>query len=211
MLRTDPFKEIHVNSGLYYYGYRFYSPSLQRWLNRDPKREPGFELSRSGKLPHNPIWVRLYVFVRNNPVKLVDPQGLSEGTGPFTGTCCNKGKQNEWALVAGDWFLLPPGECTVDSFFMTDQDCDGMTCKGGFYTVGNLGSMDCTDKKLPGQKCNHYDDYRWTPNNPGGMSEPPGPPARPGQPGGKHRGGRTGHKPPPGYPWDPSHPISTKP
>jgi RHS repeat-associated protein len=29
-------KEIHVNSGMYYYGYRFYDPSLQRWINRDP-------------------------------------------------------------------------------------------------------------------------------------------------------------------------------
>jgi RHS repeat-associated protein len=27
--------------GLYYYGYRFYSPSLHRWLNRDPIEEQG--------------------------------------------------------------------------------------------------------------------------------------------------------------------------
>ncbi len=25
-------KEVHANSGMYYYGYRFYDPSLQRWL-----------------------------------------------------------------------------------------------------------------------------------------------------------------------------------
>src|SRR5436190_22007551 len=29
-------KEIYVNSGMYYYGYRWYDPYLQRWLNRDP-------------------------------------------------------------------------------------------------------------------------------------------------------------------------------
>src|SRR5262249_7592683 len=29
-------KESHVNSGLYYFGYRFYAPDLQRWINRDP-------------------------------------------------------------------------------------------------------------------------------------------------------------------------------
>ena len=28
-------------SGLYYYGYRFYSPSLMRWLNRDPIEKDG--------------------------------------------------------------------------------------------------------------------------------------------------------------------------
>ena len=32
-------KEIHANSGMYYYLYRFYDPSTQRWLNRDPIRK----------------------------------------------------------------------------------------------------------------------------------------------------------------------------
>ena len=32
-------KEIHVNSGFYYYGYRWYAPNLQRWLNKDPLGE----------------------------------------------------------------------------------------------------------------------------------------------------------------------------
>ncbi len=36
-------KEIHVNSGMYYYLYRFYDPNVQRWINRDPLAEPGFE------------------------------------------------------------------------------------------------------------------------------------------------------------------------
>src|SRR6266571_4181271 len=39
-------KEIHVNSGLYYYGYRFYDPGTQRWISRDPIAEAGFETSR---------------------------------------------------------------------------------------------------------------------------------------------------------------------
>src|SRR5262245_18348894 len=39
-------KEIHVASGMYYYGYRFYDPLLHRWINRDPISEPGFDLLR---------------------------------------------------------------------------------------------------------------------------------------------------------------------
>src|SRR5262249_50221078 len=27
-------KELHINSGYYYYGYRFYYPAGQRWINR---------------------------------------------------------------------------------------------------------------------------------------------------------------------------------
>jgi RHS repeat-associated protein len=34
-------KEWNENSGLYYYGYRFYNPTLQRWINRDPIEEVG--------------------------------------------------------------------------------------------------------------------------------------------------------------------------
>jgi RHS repeat-associated protein len=34
-------------SGLYYYGYRYYNPSTGRWPNRDPLGEPGFEALRT--------------------------------------------------------------------------------------------------------------------------------------------------------------------
>jgi RHS repeat-associated protein len=55
-------KEAHANSGLYYYGFRFYEPGLQRWMNRDPIGEAG--------------GLNLYSFVGNNPLMLVDPWGL---------------------------------------------------------------------------------------------------------------------------------------
>lgn len=35
-------KSLDGTLGLYYYGYRFYSPSLGRWLNRDPIRDVAF-------------------------------------------------------------------------------------------------------------------------------------------------------------------------
>ena len=56
-------KEIHANSGMYYYGFRFYDPNLQRWLNRDPIEELG--------------GVNLYRFARNNPINERDSVGLS--------------------------------------------------------------------------------------------------------------------------------------
>ena len=54
-------KEVHPNSGLYYYGYRFYEPNLQRWLNEDPIGIAG--------------GMNLYGFVNNRPTGMVDLYG----------------------------------------------------------------------------------------------------------------------------------------
>ncbi len=61
-------KEFHANSGLYYYGYRYYEPALQRWLNRDPLGE----LDESN----------LFEILSNDPATLVDPFGLQGGIPP---------------------------------------------------------------------------------------------------------------------------------
>ncbi len=44
-------KEIHPNSGMYYYGFRFYDPNLQRWINRDPLGEIGLMQSMFRRAP----------------------------------------------------------------------------------------------------------------------------------------------------------------
>ncbi|MCW5555345.1 MAG: RHS repeat-associated core domain-containing protein, partial [Verrucomicrobiae bacterium] len=49
-------------NGLYYYGYRFYDPVVQRWLNRDPIGEGG--------------GINLYGLVANDPIGRIDPSGL---------------------------------------------------------------------------------------------------------------------------------------
>src|SRR5260370_28785198 len=68
-------KEIHANTGMYYYGYRFYDPNLQRWINRDPLGEPGFEVMR-----HKWTFVlgdgpNVYRFVQNDSVNHFDSLG----------------------------------------------------------------------------------------------------------------------------------------
>ena len=68
-------KEFHAGSGLYYYGYRWYAPSLQRWLNRDPIEEEG--------------GINLYGFADNNPINEIDRLGLDgEATLTLEPTLC---------------------------------------------------------------------------------------------------------------------------
>ncbi len=57
-------KEWHANSDLYYHGFRFYEPNLQRWLNRDPIGERG--------------GINLYAYVGNTPINYFDPFGLTD-------------------------------------------------------------------------------------------------------------------------------------
>ncbi len=69
-------KGIHGSSGMYDYVYRFYDPNLQRWINRDPLGEQGFELVRRSKKGRSSDGPNLYTFLRNNPVSNLDPYGL---------------------------------------------------------------------------------------------------------------------------------------
>jgi RHS repeat-associated protein len=55
-------KYLDHDTGLYYYGYRYYSPMLQRWINRDPIGESG--------------GVNLYGFVGNEVLSQIDFLGL---------------------------------------------------------------------------------------------------------------------------------------
>jgi RHS repeat-associated protein len=55
-------KEYDPSTGLNYYGYRFYSPGLGRWMNRDPIEEEG--------------GYNLYLFVGNTFVGMVYPLGM---------------------------------------------------------------------------------------------------------------------------------------
>ena len=54
-------KYFDTETGLYYYGYRFYHPTLMRWLTRDPIEEEG--------------GMNLYAFCLNAPVKKFDMRG----------------------------------------------------------------------------------------------------------------------------------------
>ena len=71
-------KQFDTFTGMYYYGYRFYDPVVQRWLNRDPIDERG--------------GVNLYGILSNDPENKVDVLGLGPVGLPGWG---NPGKGNQ--------------------------------------------------------------------------------------------------------------------
>ena len=72
-------KDWDDNLGLYYYLYRFYDPNLQRWPNRDPLSEFGFQILRDLRIKQNlyAVDANAYDFVGNDPEDGDDLLGLS--------------------------------------------------------------------------------------------------------------------------------------
>ena len=72
MAKLNPFrfstKYTDDETGLLYYGYRYYSPKDGRWLSKDPIGEAG--------------GINLYAFCENDPVNVIDRNGLDVFTMP---------------------------------------------------------------------------------------------------------------------------------
>ena len=87
-------KEWNGNAGLYYYGFRFYEPNVQRWINRDPLGDisslplmtaaiaptidSGGDGMTDGDFVNAWTWanLNLYTGIGNNPLSLFDALGL---------------------------------------------------------------------------------------------------------------------------------------
>jgi len=85
-------KELHPSSSLYYYGYRFYAPSLQRWINRDPLHEDDAN--------------NLYQFARNAPAIVVDVDGRGSLSTPAGQLALIRAVGPEEAAEVLGWVLV---------------------------------------------------------------------------------------------------------
>jgi len=64
-------KALDVDTGLYFFGGRYYSPALGRFITPDPYLRHSPERGM-----RKPISLHPYAFVMNNPVNIIDPNGL---------------------------------------------------------------------------------------------------------------------------------------
>jgi RHS repeat-associated protein len=126
-------------SGLVYFGYRFYVPYMERWLNRDP-------IGTDGGL-------NIYGYVENNPLIYVDPDGLRR-------TIRNPLREREFwenlatitdhasrAMYSADCVWVCPNQNKGLSCTAKDLDGDGFdTMTGPFFDSGS-GSSGCYCQK----------------------------------------------------------------
>ncbi|MBK8915062.1 MAG: hypothetical protein IPM64_10770 [Phycisphaerales bacterium] len=107
-------KFLDAETGLYYYGYRYYSPRLGRWISRDPIGEDG--------------GTSLYSYTLNDPLGLIDPDGLAPVLPPGWGPALRP---------LGPANLKPPGTCTRERFRELDRQV-GVYCKAGKRNLEGL-------------------------------------------------------------------------
>jgi len=164
-------KENHVNSGMYYYEYRFYDPNLQRWISGDQVEELGFKrilgFTFSGahrdQVPYfhaklgtwvtrDPIdykdGLNLYAYTRNQPISLLDPNGT-------------------WCLELAFCFLIhahavhePPTSCCSPRYrLVCDYHCYpiivyGTTCDTDYpYGFEPPSQVFCGDPEPDARNC----------------------------------------------------------
>ncbi|MCP3942979.1 MAG: RHS repeat-associated core domain-containing protein [Desulfobacteraceae bacterium] len=72
-------KYYDTETGLYYYGFRYFSSELGRWINRDPISENG--------------GINMYLYTQNDSVNWVDPFGLWKRKSP---------QSHVWIAESGD-------------------------------------------------------------------------------------------------------------
>jgi RHS repeat-associated protein len=73
-------KEFDEETGLYYFGARYYDPRRARWLTSDPAFNPA----------KDPTAFSVYAYVRWNPLRLTDPNGLQEAEAGKAATSAEK-------------------------------------------------------------------------------------------------------------------------
>ena len=82
-------KERDDETGLYYYGARYYDPRLNLWISVDPLAE---------KYPN----VSSYVYCHDNPVNMVDPDGRGDYYNQKTGAYLGTDKKNDNLVYTAD-------------------------------------------------------------------------------------------------------------
>jgi len=154
MAKVNPFrfstKYQDEETGLVYYGYRYYDPGTGRWLNRDPINELGHRTllaKRSSRIGADAS--NLYEFVHNNPINWIDPSGLTtwRGSCDIVSIALSVGWMNitcylesgcgvpdrcsyQWVRVSANMiyvgFSIPASVTSFDATFTTpgNSDCD---------------------------------------------------------------------------------------
>ncbi len=132
-------KELDAETGLYYYGARYYDPQISMWYGVDPLAEKFIESSPFG-------------YVRNNPIIKIDPDGRDEWTvNETTGEAkyTDNGSDN-----------ITINNTPIEKYkFDSQEKLNALATIGGYYNDQNGGSENLYNNKI---LVLSYEKYRLT-------------------------------------------------
>ncbi len=119
-------KELDPETGLYYYGARYYDPVLSRWISADPALGRYFGGSPNGGV-FAPLNLGLFTYSFGNPVRYMDP------TGQFPAETGGKydyfRTSNSWT---GNWLL----DNTVVGLYNDASNLSGLVLNNALNVLG---------------------------------------------------------------------------
>jgi len=132
MITFTPMTTARGNRGLYYYGARYYHPKVSVWLSVDPKASKYPSLSP-------------YVFVANNPVMLIDPNGMEIDWGTnFFGTLRAKVSSMMTERGSAHWRTMKNDQTTLYSFDYSKSAAVGQRSDDSYGFVEGLNETSKT-------------------------------------------------------------------
>jgi RHS repeat-associated protein len=140
-------KERDAESGLDYFGARYYASNVGRWMSPDwaekPEAVPYSDLS-------NPQSLNLYAYVNNNPTRSFDP----DGHGLFDSICNISGGPSCEAEVDGSWTWRTQKAQQQNSGEGSDSNVDKRNALASAAT--DVRGSDKWAKGSTGWKCNIF-------------------------------------------------------
>jgi RHS repeat-associated protein len=127
-------KELDPETGMYYYGARYYDPRTSVWVSADPILDEylPFKGQKNNEIPafggvYNPINLSIYAYAYYNPVGFVDPDG--NNSGPIDPGPGLFGRVN---IESGNWLL----DNTVLGMFNTAANTANYLTNSLFNALG---------------------------------------------------------------------------
>ncbi|HSG38421.1 MAG TPA: RHS repeat-associated core domain-containing protein, partial [Thermoanaerobaculia bacterium] len=101
-------KELDEETGLSYFGYRYYEARQGQWISADPILDEMLDLEKltSASLEEGPFFLPglIYGYVGNHPTNLIDPEGLGKGKIGMGGRHGQTKKYSQKGLVESNHF-----------------------------------------------------------------------------------------------------------
>jgi RHS repeat-associated protein len=158
-------KELDASAGLYYYGYRFYAPQWQRWVNRDPREELGFVTVKGTH--HDSTTMGYTSVILNAPLEqplatrsqFRDPRiiGLNASL-PQDDTNLYQYAYNDPVDMVDPTGLGPPSECIIYSYYCLMGDSYACVAQAVCAATGDNHTSNCIRNCL----LDHYHPFQST-------------------------------------------------